>query len=104
VSNPVNPEVFLPYKNRLSSNRSNPYLAPRGYQNLLSGLSVFGSYLCTNNPQPTIGPTIPASLAQILRDVYYTAQPGGPPCKAQPPLGALTTGQNQSFPHLSQLP
>jgi len=104
LSNPVNPEVFFPYGRRLSSNRSNPYMAPGGYLNLLSGLSVFGSYLCTSNPQPTIGPSIPASLAKILRDVYYTTQPGGPPCKAQPSLGTVTTGQLQAFPHLTPLP
>jgi virulence factor Mce-like protein len=105
ISNPVNPETLTAYQKRLNSNRGNPYTQPGGYQQLTSGLSVFGSYLCTNNPQPTIGSTIPASLAQILRNVYYTPNPGGPPCKAQPPLGsAATPAQAQSFPHLQPLP
>lgn len=104
ISNPVNPEVLTVYHNRLDSNRGNPYMAPGGYNNLLSGLDVFGGYLCTGNPQPTIGPTVPPDLASILASVYYTTQPGGPPCKAQPPLGTLTTGQIQSFPHLTPLP
>jgi virulence factor Mce-like protein len=104
VSNPVNPEVFSAYQSRLSSNRANPYIAPGGYDQLLHGLSVFGSYLCTSNPQPTIGVTIAADLQKLLQDVYYTARPGGPACKAQAPLGSLTTGQLQAFPHLNPLP
>jgi phospholipid/cholesterol/gamma-HCH transport system substrate-binding protein len=104
ISNPINPETLTTYQSRLDSNRGNPYMAPGGYNQLLSGLDVFGSYLCTINPQPTIGPTIPSSLASVVNDNYYTAEPGGPPCKAQPLLGTLTTGQLQSFPHLTPLP
>jgi phospholipid/cholesterol/gamma-HCH transport system substrate-binding protein len=104
ISNPVNPEVLTTYQKRLSSNRPNPYMTPSGYSQLASGLSVFGGYLCTNTPQPSIGPTIEASLAEIVRNVYYTARPQGPRCKAQGPLGAATTGQQQSFPQLRPLP
>ncbi len=71
---------------------------------LLNGLSVFGGYLCTSNPQPTIGPTVPANLVSILQGVYYTKTPGGPPCKGQNPLGEETTGQHQAFPRLKPLP
>jgi phospholipid/cholesterol/gamma-HCH transport system substrate-binding protein len=104
ISNPVNPEVLTSYQKRLFSNRGNPYMAPGGYSKLLKGLSVFGGYLCTSNPQPTIGPTIEAHLVQILQDVYYTARPGGPPCRSQGLLGPLTTGQQQAFPQLRPLP
>ena len=104
ISNPVNPEVLAGYGSRLSSNRSDPYIRPGGYDQLSSGLSVFGQYLCTATPQPTIGPTIPASLAAILRRTFYTRTPGGPPCKAQGLLGPATTGQLQAFPHLHPLP
>lgn len=104
LSNPINPETLTPYKTRLSSNRGNPYMAPGGYNQLVNGLSVFGGNLCTSNSQPTIGPDIPPSLAAILRSAYYTVNPGGPPCKAQAPLGPITTGQAQSFPHLTALP
>jgi hypothetical protein len=103
ISNPVNPETLTDYSHRLSSNRGNPYLVPNGYQ-LLAGLPVFGNYVCTSNPQPTIGPTISASLAAVLNSVYYTTEPGGPPCKAQQPLGAATTGQSQAFPQLQPIP
>ncbi len=104
LSNPINPEVLTPYQNRLDSNRGNPYMAPGGYSQLVSGLSVFGGYLCTNNPQPTIGPAVDATTSAILQSSYYTSNPGGPPCKAQPLLGSPTTGQPQAFPHLNPLP
>ena len=88
----------------VESNRGNPYLIPGGYSSLVSQLPVFGSYLCTAALQPTIGPTISASLAAVLSSVYYTTDPGGPPCKAQQPLGAATAGQSQAFPQLHPIP
>jgi len=104
VSSPLNPETLTDYLTRLESNRGNPYLVPGGYSSLTSQLPVFGSYLCTSNPQPTIGPTISASLAAVLSTVYYTTDPSGPPCKAQQPLGEATTGQTQAFPQLQPIP
>jgi phospholipid/cholesterol/gamma-HCH transport system substrate-binding protein len=104
ISNPVNPETLTSYQHRLDSNRGNPYMVPGGYTNLLDGLFTFGSYLCTNTPQPTIGATVPADLAAILQSTYYTTNPGGPPCRAQSPLGSATTGQPQVFPHLQPVP
>jgi phospholipid/cholesterol/gamma-HCH transport system substrate-binding protein len=104
ISNPVNPEALTAYPRRLESNRGNPYMTPGGYGQLLTGLSVFGGYLCTANPQPTIGPSIPANLVATLEDVYYTKTPGGPACKGQAPLGNSTTGQLQAFPQLRPLP
>jgi len=104
ISNPINPETLTTYQHRLSSNRGNPYTAPGGYTKLLQGLEVFGAYLCTNNPLPTVGPTIPSALAAVVNADYFTANPNGPACKAQAPLGPLTTGQLQAFPHLTALP
>jgi hypothetical protein len=89
-------------------------MAPGGYNQLLHGLSVFGSYLCTAHPLPTIGSSLSQTttsvtgtvltLAQLVAKYYYTSQPGGPPCKAQAPLGSTTTGSDQTFPHLQPLP
>jgi virulence factor Mce-like protein len=104
ISNPVNPETLTAYQQRPYSNRANAYLQPGGYLDLLEGLPVLGSYLCTSNPLPTIGPTIPATLAGVLRSVYYTDDPGGPPCRAQALLGKTLTGSPQTFPHLQPLP
>ena len=107
LSNPINPETLTSYQRRLESNRGNPYIAPGGYNQLVNGLSVFGGYLCRSNPQPTIGSLIDATTAAILQSAYYTSNSGGPPCKAQPPLGTLlppNLRQSQSFPHLQALP
>ncbi len=114
ISNPINPELLTNYPNRPDSNRSNAYMAPGGYNELLHGLNVFGSYLCTAHPLPTIGSSLSQTttsvtgtvltLAQLVAKYYYTSQPGGPPCKAQSPLGSTTTGQNQTFPQLQPLP
>ena len=103
VSSPLNPETLTDYSTRLDSNRGNPYLVPGGYSSLVQGLPVFASNLCTNNPQPTIGPTISASIAAVLSSVYYTTDSSGPPCRAQQPLGEATTGQTQAFPQLQPI-
>jgi virulence factor Mce-like protein len=104
VSSPINPETLTDYAHRISTNRGNPYLVPGGASSLVSGLPVFGSYLCTSNPPPTIGPTIAPALAAELSADYYTSDPSGPACQAQPPLGEATTGQPQVFPQLQPVP
>jgi phospholipid/cholesterol/gamma-HCH transport system substrate-binding protein len=101
---PINPEALAAYPYRLSSTRSNPYIAPGTALSLAHGLAVFGSYLCTGHPDPTVSEQIPAALRQQIVTEFFTADPSGPPCRAQSPLGGLTTGQNSSFPHLEPLP
>ena len=75
ISNPVNPEVLTAYQHRLSSNRGNPYMTPGTSSQLLAGLPTFGGYLCTSTPLPTIGPTVPANLETVLRNVYLHIEP-----------------------------
>jgi phospholipid/cholesterol/gamma-HCH transport system substrate-binding protein len=113
VSNPISPEAVATYQQRPYSNRSNPYIAPGAYGELLSGLPVFGSYVCTDNPLPSVSPTLTATtsvganvltLQQLVQQYYFTDNPSGPACRAQGPLGAVTTGQTQSFPHLQPRP
>jgi ABC-type transporter Mla subunit MlaD len=114
ISNPINPEALTTYPQRPLSNRSNPYLVPGGYGRLLSGLPVFGTYLCTSHPLPGLDSSLSAStttvadtvltLAQLVQKYYYTSTPAGPACQAQTPLGALTTGHGGNFPHLQALP
>jgi phospholipid/cholesterol/gamma-HCH transport system substrate-binding protein len=103
ISNPVNPEVLAAYPHRIDSARTNPYLVPGGFSELTQSLPVFGGYLCSGAPQPTISPTVGAHLLQILQNTYFTATPGGPPCHGQPPLSSATTGGTASFPHLQSL-
>jgi phospholipid/cholesterol/gamma-HCH transport system substrate-binding protein len=89
VTNPLNAEVLAAYPHRLVTNKSNPYVEPGGYAKLPTGLEVFGSYLCTDNPLPTLSPDIPEDLRRIVQEFVYTADPGGPPCEEQAPLGPL---------------
>jgi phospholipid/cholesterol/gamma-HCH transport system substrate-binding protein len=114
ISNPINPEVLTPYQTRPQTNRSNPYMQPGGYDKLRQGLPVFSGNLCTAHPLPTISPSLSndttsvtgkvLTIAQLLAQYYFTSDPSGPPCVAQPPLGRLTTGGPQAFPHLQPLP
>lgn len=114
VAAPINPELLTPTQTRPHTNRSNPYLQPGGFSQLIKGLPVFGTYLCTNHPLPGLAPSLSSTttvvagtvltLAQLVSKYYYTADPSGPPCRGQSPLGSLTTGQPQSFPHLQPLP
>ena len=114
ISNPINPESLTPYAKRPYTNRSNPYLAPGGYLSLLKGLPVFGTYLCTDNPLPTVSTTLDATetsvagtmltVRQLVQDYFYTANPSGPSCRGQASLGKATTGQSSSFPTLKPLP
>jgi phospholipid/cholesterol/gamma-HCH transport system substrate-binding protein len=113
VASPVSPEALTTFQARPYSDRSNAYIAPGAYGDLLTGLPVFGSYLCTSNALPTVSPTLTTATTvgsqvlteqQLVQQYYFTSNPAGPPCKAQGPLGSLTTGQMQSFPHLQPRP
>jgi phospholipid/cholesterol/gamma-HCH transport system substrate-binding protein len=117
TTNPVNPEALAAYPKRIASNRSNPYFQPLGYKDLPTGLKVFGSYLCTTNPVPTVVQTIdpllpgvgaltnllsPHTFELIDRFVYGGQSPANvaaPPCKEQAPLGGQL-GQPGRYPHV----
>jgi len=112
VTNPMNPEIMAGYPTRLSSNRSNPYTEPGGYDRLGQGrpLPVFGSYLCTANPVPAapaaVEPFWPASLVDRVNEFVYGGlnnRGKAPPCEAQAPLGQQI-GQTGAYPQLQPLP
>jgi phospholipid/cholesterol/gamma-HCH transport system substrate-binding protein len=108
TTNPLNPENLAIYPHRIASNRSNPYVAPLGYKTL--PIKVFGKYLCTTNPVPTIAPgSVGDLLPQSLNDLIDRFAYGGaganipaPPCDEQAPLGNLI-GQSGKYPHVEQL-
>ena len=122
TTNPVNPEALAAYPKRIASNRSNPYFQPLGYLDLArGGLKVFGTYLCTTNPVPTVVQTIdpllpgvgaitslisPETFTLIDRFVYGGNGPANvasPPCREQAPLGNLI-GQSGKYPHVTAAP
>jgi hypothetical protein len=111
TTNPVNPEMMTGWPFRLSTNRSNPYTEPGGYDKLKTEghLEVFGSYLCTDDPvPPTPEPNewLPANVAsQVDQFIFGGAENRGkaPPCDPQAPLGRIL-GQSGMFPHLEPLP
>jgi phospholipid/cholesterol/gamma-HCH transport system substrate-binding protein len=112
TQNPSNPEIMAGYPTRLSTNRSNPYIAPGGYDKLRTEghLEVFGAQGCGATPVPAepapLDPWFPAGLAaQIAYYTYGGTQNRGaaPPCDPQTPLGQLL-GQSGNYPHLEPLP
>ena len=112
TQNPTNPEVMSGYPSRLATNRSNPYIAPGGYDKLRTEghLETFAANTCGTTPVPSepaaSEPWLPAALlAQIS---FYTFggtvnRNAAPPCDPQTPLGQLL-GQSGSYPHLEPLP
>ena len=111
TTNPVNPEVLAVHPRRLPTTRTNPYVAPGGYDKLATGLEVFGDYLCdAGNPLTQLAPGVNDLLPQELRDlikefVFEGSFDAGiaPECKAQEPLGRLL-GQEGLYPHLLAIP
>jgi phospholipid/cholesterol/gamma-HCH transport system substrate-binding protein len=106
TTNPLNPENLAIYPHRIASNRSNPYVAPLGYKTL--PIKVFGKYLCTTNPVPTIAPSVvgdllPQSLLDLIDRFAYAGAGSNipaPPCDEQDPLGNLV-GQSGKYPHIT---
>ena len=120
TTNPVNPEALAAYPKRIATNRSNPYFAPLAYQDLAKGgLKVFGSYLCTTNPVPTVvqtaNPLLPGvgdlttllspEVFSLIDQFVYGGQPAGsvaaPPCREAAPSGNLL-GQTGRYPHVTR--
>src|SRR3954451_15918750 len=72
TANPLNPENLAAYPKRISTNRSNPYVAPGGYAKY--PIKVFGKYLCTTAPVPQLVtpgtlPSLPVTLPSDLADL-----------------------------------
>jgi ABC-type transporter Mla subunit MlaD len=119
TANPLGPENLAAYPARLSTNRSNPYVRPGGYAKL--PLKVFGEYLCTTAPIPTLFdpsgvvpglPTLPPDVTDLLPEelrngVNQFALNSGtvpaPPCDEQAPLGDVV-GQSGKYPQVKAAP
>ena len=120
TTNPLNPENLGAYPRRLPSNRSNPYTEPGGYEQLRTGLPVFGRYLCDiAGPASFLAPVgtldalgplsalLPAELRGLLDQFAFAGSSTGavpaPPCREQAPLGRLV-GQGGRYPSLQPIP
>jgi virulence factor Mce-like protein len=117
TANPLNPENLAAYPKRISTNRSNPYVAPGGYAKY--PIKVFGKYLCTDNPIPTlVNPNLPLpagippipNLSTLLPASIYNslaqftfATPAAPPCTEQKPNGRLV-GQSGKYAQVKAAP
>jgi virulence factor Mce-like protein len=122
TANPLNPENLAAYPERISTNRSNPYSQPGAYSKY--PLKVFGKYLCTTVPVPTLSPpgtlpTLPPGVPPLPPDVTDLLPPdlrdqveefalgGGnvpaPPCDEQSPLGPLI-GQDGKYAQVKAAP
>jgi hypothetical protein len=113
--NPVNPESLAAYPRRIGSNRTNPYMRPRGFERLPGSLESFETRHCGNgnpvtrenlpdqlrdklpflrNPPPRYSeqspppPTAEGLAANILRYVFVDKgrDTPRPDCVQQPPF------------------
>jgi virulence factor Mce-like protein len=111
TANPVNPEMMTGWPYRLSTNRSNPYTEPGGYDKLRTEghLEVFAPNMCTDNPQPpppAPNANLTAEIAEQIDEFIWGGDDDrgkAPPCDPQAPLGRLL-GQAGQFPRLQPLP
>jgi phospholipid/cholesterol/gamma-HCH transport system substrate-binding protein len=111
----LRPEDLAAYPTRVPASRLNPYPQPGSLTELRSGLSVFGSYLCSSDPNRAF-PLSAALIAQLnatdptlvpnLLTYAFGGNPSNvptPPCKAQAPLGQRV-GQTGVYPRLQPSP
>jgi virulence factor Mce-like protein len=105
--NPINPEAFAVYPNRLPTNRPNPYAFPRNFDNLPNGMPAYETRQCNRNggATPTIVNPLLDIMPQALQDNIQKyafgpvgAQVPAPPCKQQPPF--VFQGETSQFPHV----
>jgi phospholipid/cholesterol/gamma-HCH transport system substrate-binding protein len=58
---PFSPEMMAAYPRRLASNRTNPYIQPKGYSKLPTGLESFETAQCTSGINAILDPTTPSN-------------------------------------------
>jgi len=120
ISAPLSPEELTAQTSRPYSNRSNAYPVPGSGRALTatSALNVFGSYLCTDNPLPSIPPAGTTTVQyQGELPLFYgggtdATKVPAPACTAQQELSdALRTDLGDSlgrrsgfYPQLQPLP
>jgi hypothetical protein len=76
VINPLSPEVLAAYPRRLAASRTNPYVAPLGYNALANVLDSFETAQCSGGLDASLDPGTPT-------DPDFTVRVGGDLAKAQ---------------------
>lgn len=117
----LSPESLALYKEKIGTNRSNPYPLAGSYSQLASGLSVFSAAGCSNATPSVNGPgnsTIPNELIELIISFKVANKPEktegikesnkaaaghgnevpAPPCKQQGPQSF--NGKLSQFPHV----
>jgi phospholipid/cholesterol/gamma-HCH transport system substrate-binding protein len=116
TTNPLNPENLAVQNHRLATNRPNPYLMPKAFLGLRSGLPSYETRQCggSNLVQPllptAVGGIITPELNQMINQFLFSgaataSQVPAPPCKLQGPFpgqGQIPAGQPAltHYPHV----
>jgi ABC-type transporter Mla subunit MlaD len=111
---PLGPESLAVYPNRLSVGRTNPYVAPGGYENLSSGLDSFETRQCSTGIRATLDPGdagfFPPGLFDRLQEFAFAGETDSdnlptPPCDAQADFQSIGTPSELSqYLHVRALP
>jgi phospholipid/cholesterol/gamma-HCH transport system substrate-binding protein len=72
TASPLGPESIASFDQRPSSNRSNPYFKPLGYNQLASGLQSFANTPCSTGITATLPPE-----AQVVNDPNFNVRADG---------------------------
>jgi hypothetical protein len=102
--NPVNPENFAVYPRRVGTNRPNPYMLPRTFDQLPQGMPQYETRQCGRGTPTIVNPLLDV-MPQDLQDAIqkYAFGPVGtavpaPPCRQQDKF--TVSGETTTFPHL----
>jgi phospholipid/cholesterol/gamma-HCH transport system substrate-binding protein len=111
---PLGPEALAVYPNRLSVGRTNPYVAPGGYENLSSGLESFETRQCTTGIRAQLDPgdagAFPGDLFARLQEFAFAGETDSdnlptPSCSAQPDFQSIGAPSELSeYLHVRALP
>ena len=119
----LDPETAAAYPQRLTTNRGNPYLKPKGYNDLATHLPVFNPANCTAGINASLDPADATSLDLPNRKVgstdfferyqqyafagkLSTAEIAAPGCTQQGPFSAIGEGPQEQtdFQHVRPQP
>jgi phospholipid/cholesterol/gamma-HCH transport system substrate-binding protein len=103
TTNPVNPENFAAYPRRIGSNRTNPYLLPRGYSKLGGGLDSYETRHC-GRAVPTVSqtPATPAPAPVPVPPLPVPTVVPAPVPAIPNPLSALTPDVDKLIAQVNQ--